>query len=512
MKNSNKIIINTAVSYAALLLKLIVGLFTERYVLQALGEDDYGVYVIVGGIVAMLDVLNSNMSNTSMRYLAYSLGSKDKEEIYVTFNTTVFIHYLIGFATIIVLEVGGYFMFEYIVNIPLERINDAKIIYQFMILSTFISVISVPYDAVTNAHEKIWMLSVFDVISVGLIFSLALFLLVFEGDRLIMYGLCLMLIQLIMRFVKVIYAKRHFDECRKVKIKFVKRHRIKEILSFTGWNLFGSVAALGVTQIRSLILNMFFGVKLNAAEGITRKLTSPLNMIVTSMTRAINPQIMKSEGGDNHERMKYLVSIGSKYSTFLFALFGIPVLIEMPYILNIWLDKVPDFAIIFCQLSIIAMLVEKFTFQLVHAISAVGRIRNFQIVGAITSLLYLPIAWFLFKIGCSPVTIYFLSIVSNVLMAFVRLYYGYKVADIKPSFFIRTAILPLLLPLVISSVLSLGIYRKIEFGIVNFVSVFVSFSISFLIFFWFIGMDKSEHQRWIGLYGQIKKTFFLKKL
>ena len=508
MTNSNKIIVNTAVSYVALLFKMIVGLFIVRYVLQALGEVDYGVYVIVGGIVAMLDVLNTNMSNTSMRYLAYSLGSKNKEDRYVTFNTTVFIHYLIGLITILVLEIGGYFMFEYIINIPPEKIVDAKIIYQFMIASTFISVISVPYDAVTNAHEKIWMLSVFDIINICICLGLALFLLVYNGNRLIMYGFCLMLIQLVMRIVKVIYAKTKFEECRKIKKKYVNRQHMKEILSFTGWNLFGSVAALGMTQLRSLILNVFFGVRLNAAEGITRRVAMPLNMIVSSMTRAINPQIMKSEGGQEHERMKFIVAIGSKYSTFLFAIFGIPVLIEMPYLLDVWLDKVPEFAVVFCQLSIIAMLIEKFTFQIVHAVSAVGRIKNFQIMGAITNLIYLPIAWFLFKMGYSPVTIYVLSIFSNILMAFVRFYFGNTVAGIKPSFFIKTAILPVSVPLLISSALSFGVYSVLDDGIGNIVAVFVTFILSFLFLFWLFGMERSEHIRWIGLCRKIKKVIF----
>ena len=177
MTNSEKIILNTIVSYVALLLKMVVGLFVVRFVLQALGEVDYGIYIIVGGIVSMLDILNTNMSNTSMRYLAYSLGKKDKVEIYTTFNTTVFLHYLIGFITILLLELGGYLMFKYMINIPLDRIGDAQVIFQFMVITSFISIISVPYDAVTNAHEKIWMLSVFDIVSILLGLAVSLFLL-----------------------------------------------------------------------------------------------------------------------------------------------------------------------------------------------------------------------------------------------------------------------------------------------------------------------------------------------
>lgn len=502
--NSNKIILNTAVSYAALLIKMIVGFFTVRFVLQALGEVDYGVYIIVGGIVAMLDVLNKNMSNTSMRFLAHSLGNKNKEEIYVTFNTTVYIHYIIGFITILILELGGFLMFEYLVNIPSDKITDAKIIYQFMIVTTFIAVISVPYDAVTNAHEKIWMLSVFDIFGILLSLSLALFLLVYDGNRLVMYGFCLMLIQLLLRIAKVRYAKKNFIECRKIEKAYFDKRRMKEIFSYTSWNLLGSITGLFRGHIRGLIINMFFGVRLNAAEGISRQVGTPLNMVVTSMTRAINPQIMKSEGAEDHERMKYLVAIGSKYSTFLFALVGIPVLINTPFLLNVWLKQVPDYAIIFCQLTIMAMLMEKFTFQIVHAINAVGRIRNAQLAGILNEFIVIPIAYLLFKNGYPPYTIYILTLFSIFCGSLLRFYFGWKVAGINPRTFIGMAVLPVLWPIIIATSLSIVLQMFIVEGWINFIVVSFLFCAVFLLLFWLIGMRQEERQRWIKIARQFK--------
>lgn len=507
MTDSNKVILNTGVTYIALLVKMLVGIFTVKYILKALGEVDYGVYVVVGGVVAILDILNANMSNTSMRYLAYSLGSKNKEDIYITFNTTVFIHYIIGLVSIVLLEVGGFLMFEYVVNIPPERLGDARIVFQFMIVTTFISVISVPYDAVTNAHEKIWMLSVFDIISVTLTFSLAMFLLVYEGDRLIMYGLCLMLIQLIMRFVKVIYAKRNFDECSKVNKKYFNKNRMKEILSFTGWNLLGSVSALGAGQFRNLIVNYFFGVRLNAAQGISDTVSNPINQIAASMTRAINPQIMKSEGGHNRERMKYIVAIGAKYSSFLFALFGIPIFIEIPYILDIWLDEVPEYASVFCRLTILCMLFEKFTYQITHAISAVGDIKGYQISHAIGNYVYLPIAFVLFKLGFPPVTIYYLFFLSMALNAIFRFYYGRKVAGINPWEFAKTAIISVIIPLVISMTLAIGVYYTMEEGFINLLVVTAIFCGCFPVLFWFMGMEEEERKKWKGIVTNLLNRF-----
>lgn len=503
MSNSSKIIINTVVSYASLLVLMVLGLVTVRLVLQALGEVDYGIYVLVAGVVTMLDILSSNMTNTSMRYLAYSLGKKDSEDVYITFNSTILIHYIIGLISIAILEVGGIIMFNYIVNIPPERIADAKVIYQFMIASTFISIISVPYDAVTNAHEKIWFLSICNVLLGVLKLCLVLFLLAFSGDRLIAYGLGLLLIQIVMRIIKVIYAKQHFSECRKVSRSMVEKDRIKEILSFTGWNLFGSIAALGAGQFRSLIINYFFGVRLNAAEGVSNQVGKPLNMIVTSMTKAINPQIMKSEGGDDRGKMHYLVEMGAKYSSYLFALLGIPVFIEIPYLFEIWLDKVPEFAQIFCRITIACMLLEKLTFQLSHAISAVGNIRNYQVASSIGNLIYLPLAFVMFKLGYSPSTIYWLSILSIVLNAIIRLYYGKSVAGIEPIVYIKTAIIPVILPMIAASALSYIVCRIIPYGFWNLLAVTAVFCSSFSILFWKFGMSRKERERWRGLLSKM---------
>ena len=511
MNNTNRIIINTAVTYMALLLRMVISLFSVRLVLQALGEEDYGVYVIVGGIVALLDILNSNMSNTSMRYLAYSLGSKKKDDIMVTFNSTILIHYLIGFLSIIVLEIGGWIMLEFIVNIPQEKIVDARIIYQFMVATTFISIIAVPYDAVINAHERIWVLSLFDILHSIITLGIAVFLLVYQGNRLIMYGLCLFLLQVLMRILKVSFAKKEFTECQKIQRKYIDKGRIKGILSFTGWNLFGSIAGVGATQLRSIIINYFFGVRLNAAEGVARQVNKPLNMMVTSMTRAINPQIMKSEGGEDHNRMKFIVEIGAKYSSFLFALFGIPIFLEAPFIFHLWLKEVPEYAVAFCQITILCALAEKFTFQLVHAINAVGNIRGLQVSSSIANLIYLPVAFIFLKIGCSPVFIYYLSFISIILNATIRLYYGKKIAGIIPIQFVKQSIVPVLFPLFISFAFTLLLHFYIPSSFIRLFAVIIVFCVSFICLFWYIGMNYEERNRWLQIFkGLFDKVFHIR--
>lgn len=505
MNATNKVILNTAVTYLALIIKMAIGFFSIRLILQALGEESYGVYMVVAGVAGMLDILNSNMTNTSMRYLAHSLGSGNESLIKQTFSTTVVIHYIVGIATIILMEFGGWIMFEWFLNIPESNMFAAKVVFQFMILSTFISVIAVPYDAVMNAHEHIWLLSIFDIISAILNLAMAVYLLYCGYDRLIVYGLLVLLIQVVLRIAKVWFGKRLYSECRESSIKSFDKQLAKGILSFTGWNLFGSLAALGSTQFRALVLNAFFGVRLNAAEGISRQASGFVNMFAASMTRAINPQIMKSEGGGDRQRMIRVCEIGAKYSSFLFAFIGIPIIIEASYLLTLWLKNVPEYAVLFCQLIMIQMLIEKFTFQITHAIRAVGNIRNFQVAESIACLVYLPIAYFLFKAGYDASYIYWLAIVNSLIVAAVRFYYGHNIAEIDVWSFCKNAILPIIIPVIIAFVIGVTIKEIMPESLLRLVILSLTSCLSFTILFWIVGLNKDERNKWVGIIKKIKK-------
>lgn len=505
MNAANKVILNTVVTYVTLIIKMIIGFFSVRLILQALGEDSYGVYMLVAGVAGMLDILNGSMITTSMRYLAHSLGSSNDSLIKQTFSTTLAIHYIVGIATIILMEIGGWIMFEWFLNIPDANIFAAKVVFQFMVISMFIAVIAVPYDAVMNAHEHIWLLSIFDIISAILNLAMAVYLLYCGFDRLITYGFLVLMIQVFLRIAKVWYSKRRYEECSGYTIRDCNKNLAKEILSFTGWNLFGSLASLGSTQFRALILNSFFGVKLNAAEGVSRQASGYVNMFAASMTRAINPQIMKSEGGGDRQRMIYMCELGAKYSSFLFAFLGIPIIIEASYLLTLWLKDVPEYAVLFCQLIMIQMLIEKFTFQITHAIRAVGNIRNFQVTESFVCLIYLPIAYFAFKVGLGAEWIYWLAIIDSLLIAAVRLYYGKKVCQLKVMQFVNHAIWPIILPLCISLCICVVLISQIDASILRVIVTLSVFCLSFSLLFALLGMNSTERQKWINMIRKLTK-------
>ena len=508
MNSSNRVVANTAVVYVSLIIKMLLGFFAIRLILQALGETDYGIYAVVAGVVVMLDVLASSMTTTSMRYLAHSLGSGNISAIKNTFRTTVFIHFIVSVLSVLIIEIGGWVMFEYMLNIPPEKLTDAWIVFHLMVCSTFISINAVPYDAVMNAHEHIWVLSLFEILSAVLQLMMAVFLLYSNGNKLVEYGAILFLIQIVLRIGKWVFCMYNYEECKKHNGGVIDRDLIKSILSFTGWNLFGSLAAIGTVQLRGIIVNMFFGVRLNAAEGVSRQASGYVNMFATSMTRAINPQMMKSEGGGDRERLIRLTEMGAKYSTFLFVLIGVPVMLECSTLLTVWLKDVPQYAVIFCQLMLVIMLFEKFTFQITNAIKAVGDIRNFQVTETLLSLLYIPITFVLYKNGFSAEWIYYSTIISCVVVAGVRLYFGKKVVGMKVGEYFKNAILAILVPLCLAFVPSVFILVLMPSSIYRVLITSFIFCSCFVLLFWFMGINKEERIRWTSMaksFDEIKK-------
>jgi len=492
MEGLNRVILNTGILYIKLLISMLVGLMTTRIVLQALGESDFGIYTLVGGVVGMLAIVQSSMSIASMRFMAHSLGTKDQKEIKETFNSILFLHFIIGILMICFMELGGVVLFKYFLNIPESKIFASKIIFQFMIISTFITIISVPYDAVINAHENILALSIVDLLGVFIKLGIAIFLLFNKSNLLIWYGFLMMVNQMITRIIKQLYSVRKYSECKIEFKSFVNKPKIKSILSFTGWNLFGSIAAVSVTQVRSILLNMFFGVKINAAEGISRTACNQVNMISSSMTRALNPQLVKSEGSGDRFRMLRITEFATKYSVLLFSLFSIPVILETHYLLDIWLKDVPEYAVIFSRLVLIGLLLDKFTFEITSAIRAVGDIRKFQITETILIILNIPVSYLLFKFSYPPYSIYFVSICFTVIVSVVRLHFGSKIANLDINRFLQKGILPTLAPIIVGFTLAYIPHLFIDksffrLTITGFISIFSVLSIAR-----FFGMTTEE--------------------
>jgi Na+-driven multidrug efflux pump len=501
---SHKIIFNTGILYAKLLIVMVLGLFSVRIILGALGETDYGIYSLVAGVVGLLGILQGAMTNASMRFMSHSLGSKDEQIILKTFNTTLFLHFIIGIGVVLIIELGGFFMFDYLLNIPADKVFDAKIVFHFMAITTFITIIAVPYDAVINSHENLFFLSFIDIVGAILKFGIAIYLTYSHLNLLILYGFLLMMVQILMRIIKQRYSVKHYKECKINLRKNIDKSLAKTILSFSGWNLFGSIASMSITQVRSILLNMFFGVGLNAANGVAMQVTGQVNAVSSSMTQALNPQLVKSEGGGDRDRMIRLTELATKYSVFLFALFAIPVIIEMPYLFKLWLKEVPEYAVIFSRLILISLLIDKFTFEITSAIRAVGEIRGFQVTETILALFNIPIAYIFLKIGYPPYSIYYISIFVGTFGFLIRFYFAKKVANMNIVGFIRRGILPILLPLLFSTFLTLTLRYFLDESFFRLLAVSIFFATSISILLFFFGIDINEMNKIFSLIKIIK--------
>lgn len=499
MDNTNRIIYNTGVVYGQLIISTVVSLLSVRFILQALGTENYGIYMLVAGVIVMLDVLSSSMSHTSMRYMAHSLGKNDLDTSLKTFNTTLFIHYGLAILMVVILEVGGWIMFEWFLNIPEGKLFAAKVVYQFMIITALVTIVSVPFDAVINSHENLLFLSIVNVTQSLCVIGIALLLLVYDGDRLILYGFLMMLLQIIVRIVKQVYSRRKYSECRISFRKYCDKELSKSLLSFTGWDFLRTASSLCTTQIRGLLINMFFGVKLNAAEGIGKKLNSKLNQLSVGITQAITPQMNKSEGGGDRKRLIQLTFSGVKYTTFMYCLFALPLLCEMQYVLDVWLKDVPEYTALFCQLCIILQIINKFTWQIGNAVRAVGRIKEMQIVGSIIGFSGVIIGYFVFKSGGGPVSIYIIEIIGCLIGMGVNLYFGKNIVGINPLEFIKNATLPVVVPIIVSVAAVLPIRLMMDECFLRFVLVLCVFIMLNAMLFWFFGMNKSEKERLLGI-------------
>lgn len=492
MRNSSRVVFNTTVIYIRIIINTVIGLFFTRFILQALGEEDYGIYMVVGGVVTMLNVLNSSMSNTAMRYMGHSLGKGDIEDTKKTFNTTMFIHFLLGGVTVVVLEIGGWIMFEYFLNIPEAKFFSAKIVYQFMVATTFISIISVPFDAVINAHENLLFLSITSIIEYSLKLILSIFLLSSAGNRLIQYGMFTMLISIVLRVVKQIYSVRNYAECTLRLKKYRDKGLTKSILSFTGWELFASLAAICQGQLSAILMNMFFGVKLNAAQGVGSRVNSHVNGISIGITNAITPQMNKSEGSGDRGKMLYLAKVGIKFTTFMFALVAMPLILEASFILDVWLDVVPAYAVVICQFCLTAQMLDKLTWQIGNAIRAAGRIKEYQIASGLVPILGIVVTYFVLKAGFGPLSVYWVNLITLSVLAMVRIGFGKWLLNLSPFDFLKSTTFPVLIPMAIAFGLSILIQSFMVAGWVRLFVVMGSFMVVFSLLFYFFSISKSE--------------------
>ena len=439
---ATRVIKNTGYLYAKMGITMFISLYTTRLILNSLGASDFGIFNIVGGAIAMLGFLNGAMASATQRFMSYSEGEGNKEKQKSIFNVSLVLHFGIAFIVGIVLLIAGYFFFNGILNIPVDRIFAAKVVYGSLIVSTMFTVMTVPYDAAMNAHENMKYYAI-----VGIFESLLKLVVAFACvytvyDKLIVYGALMACIPLITLTIMRVYCHKHYKECVIAPRKYWNKGLMKEMTSFAGWNFCSSTASLLTMQGMAIVLNMFGGVLVNAAHGIANQISGILMVFSNNMLKALNPILIKSRGAGDTKKMLRAASTGNKLSFLIYTFFAIPFIMECPLILDLWLKDTPDYAVLFVRLVLIRQMVSQLMVALDTCISATGNIARFTLSTTIIWVLPLIVSYFMYKQGFPIETIYILLIITAFIRIANAVYFCKLQCGLKPINYIVQTVFP----------------------------------------------------------------------
>lgn len=439
-ENNKRIAKNTLLLYVRTLFIMLVTLYTSRVVLNTLGVTDYGIYNVVGGVVAMFGFINGSMSSATQRYITFALGKGDKENLQKVFSTALQIHVLIAVLIIILGEtVGLWFMYTQM-QIPADRMDAAFWVLQCSIVSTAVMIISVPYNADIIAHEKMSAFAYISILEAVLKLAIVFALVLSPFDRLIFYAFLILAVQLLIRLCYSHYCSRHFEES---KYRHVwDKSLFKEMTGFAGWSMFGNLAGVLFGQGLNMLLNVFFGPVVNAARAVSVQVQSAIQQFVGNFQMALNPQITKTYAKGEMDEMHKLMFRSARFSFYLLFFLSLPVLFETNFILTVWLKIVPDNTVVFLRIMICTSLIYTLANPLIIANQAIGKVRKYQIVCGSILLLILPVSYVCLKLGCPAYSVFIVhfvmeSIAQLARMIMLRPLIGIRIADYIKNIYVR---------------------------------------------------------------------------
>ena len=418
--NNRRIAKNTLLLYVRMIILMLVSLYTSRILLDQLGVEDYGIYNVVGGVVAMFSFLNSAMSSATQRYLTFELGSGNLEQLKKVFITSVNIHALISVIVIVLSEtIGLWFLYNKLI-IPPDRMNVAFWVFQFSILSTVIMFISVPYNAAIIAHEKMSAFAYVSIFEAVLKLLIVYLLMISNGDKLLIYSFLILCVQILIRLIYGLYCRKNFEEAQ-YHLIFDKK-QFREMLGFSSWNLFGNMAAVAFTQGVNILLNMFFGPVINAARGVAVQLQSAVSQFSSNFQTALNPQITKSYAAKDYKYIHSLIYRSSRFTFILLYCISLPAFLETDMLLGLWLKNVPQYSDIFLRIMLCITIIDAVANPLMISAQATGNVKRYQSIVGSVLLMILPISYIVLKLGGNPQSVFIVHFVICIITFIVRLY------------------------------------------------------------------------------------------
>lgn len=480
---------NTLMLYIRMLITVAVSLYTSRVILQVLGVSDYGLYNVVGGVVASFSMLSAALTVGSERFLTYAMGERNEKKLKKTFSIALGLHLFLALILLFLAEtIGLWFVYNYL-NVPDGRTTATIWIYQFSVITFLINLIQVPFQSCLISHERMNIYAYMSIYDVAMKLIILFIIQTIPYDKLILYGAMILIVQLSSVIIYNNYCRKCFKECT-WRIQTDKQLTL-EMLSYTGWNLFGGSMGFLNGQGINILLNIFCGTTVNAARGLSMSINNIISQFVQNFQTAVNPQIIKQYAAKEYESLFQLVINNARLAEYLYLLIAIPAFVEINFVLKIWLGEVPAYTAIFVQIILLQSALSPADYPVGMLIHASGKLKWPSIVTAIPLYSIFIISYILLKNGYSPVSVYIISAVLFIWKNITNLYFAHKYSGISINIVLRKvymntscgAVLMFIVPYIISLQLPLGWSR---FLIVCTSSLFWS-----LIIIYFIGLTPS---------------------
>ncbi|MBD9188286.1 MAG: lipopolysaccharide biosynthesis protein [Bacteroides fragilis] len=489
-QNNKRIAQNTLLLYFRMLFLMLVSLYTSRVNLNALGIEDFGIYNVVGGLVAMFSIISGSLVSSISRFITFELGTENKEKLKKVFSTAVSIQFFLVIIVVILAETIGLWFLNNKMVIPEERILAANIIYQFSIISFALSLMSIPYTGTIVAHEKMSAfayISIFDVIgklAVALTISIA------PIDKLIWFAGFIVFNSTIIQSIYIFYCKRHFEECT---YHFIfDKSLLKNMFGFAGWNFIGSIAAILRDQGGNIVINMFCGPAVNAARGVAMQVNNAVSGFVSNFETALNPQITKSYASGNYDYMMQLIFQGARLSYYILLILALPIISNTHFILQLWLGQVPKHTVLFVQLVLFFTMSESLANPLINAMLATGKIKKFQIIVGGLNLVNLPLSYICLRLGCIPESVVIIAIIISMICEMARVIMLRNMIHFPARSFLKKVYFNVIFVTITASILPLYLHFILEENIYTFTLIsVVSFSCTLLSIL-YIGCSSEE--------------------
>lgn len=488
--NNKRIAKNTLALYFRTFFSLLVSLYTSRIILNELGVTDYGIYNVVGGFVGMFTILSSSLSGAISRFLTFELGKGNIDKLNKIFCTSVNIQIILSILIVIVSETFGLWFLTEKMNIDPSRMFAAKCVFHTSVIVLVLDLITIPYNAIIVAHEHMKAFAYLGITHTLLKLVIVLLLPFFFFDKLIIYSVLLLVTYVIIRILNGIYCKHHFSETN--WHIYIDKSLMKEMFTFSGWTFIGSSSAILRDQGSNILLNLYVGPVINAARGIAEQVNGAINSFASNFMTAVNPQITKSYAANDKAYMLELIYKSAKFSLYLLLFLSLPIIVETPYILKIWLKVVPEHTVWFVRLILLYALCDSASRPLITAILATGNIKNYQLIIGAFQFLCLPISYFFLERGFYPEITLIVSLILNLCCLVVRLILLRSMIGLRVRIYIKEVVIKVVLIGIVSSALPIYLSFRLPNSFSSFIVVIVLTLVITLLFIYYIGCSLSE--------------------